>query len=50
MPVVDDRNVFIGIVPRTAIIKYMLRRMDASSETAQISTRAIRSRLAQNDA
>lgn len=50
VPVVDDRNVFIGIVPRTAIIKYMLRRMDASSETAQISTRAIRSRLAQNDA
>lgn len=50
VPVVDDRNVFIGIVPRTAIIKYMLRRMDASSETTQISTRAIRSRLAQNDA
>lgn len=50
VPVVDDRNVFIGIVPRTAIIKYMLRRMDASSETTQISTRAIRNRLAQNDA
>ena len=42
VPVVDDRNVFIGIVPRTAIIKYMVRRMDASSETTQISTRAIR--------
>ena len=41
VPVVDDRNVFIGIVPRTAIIKYMLRRMDASSETAQISGRCM---------
>ena len=47
VPVVDDRNVFIGIVPRTAIIKYMLRRMDSSSETTQISTRAIKKKLMQ---
>ena len=47
VPVVDDRNVFIGIVPRTAIIKYMVRRMDASSETTQISTRAIKKKLMQ---